>query len=87
MKNRLYLDHLIVHPDTGNIIRGSSGLRKLRWAVSARGKRGGIRIIYFWHYEQVMYLLLAYPKNKKDDLSDDELKILSEIVGEGNAHG
>lgn len=74
------LDTLILDPGAGDVIRGSGGLRKLRWAGSGRGKRGGIRVIYFWHVGQVMYLLLAYPKNKKDDLSAGEVAVLKEIV-------
>ena len=74
------LDTLIVAPAAGDIIKGSAGLRKLRWAAHGRGKRGGIRVIYYWLRGKLMYLLLAYPKNKKDDLSADELKLLKKVV-------
>jgi hypothetical protein len=76
------LDELVARPDAGDIIKGSGGLRKLRWSAHGRGKRGGIRVIYYWQVKQVMYLLLAYPKNKKDDLSDQELSVLKKVVQE-----
>jgi hypothetical protein len=74
------LDELIIEPNAGNVIKGSGGLRKLRWSAHGRGKSGGIRVIYYWCEERVMYLLLAYPKNTKDDLSARELSILREVV-------
>ncbi len=40
--------YLMNHPDAGDIIPGSGGVRKLRWAIRERGKRGGIRVIYYW---------------------------------------
>lgn len=76
------LDALIHQPDAGDLIKGSGGLRKLRWAAHGRGKSGGIRVIYYWCEAQIMYLLLAYPKNKQDDLSPEQLKILRKVVEE-----
>jgi len=40
---------LLIRPEQGVLIRGSGGLRKLRWGVRGRGKRGGVRVIYYWH--------------------------------------
>ena len=57
----------------------------MRWSAPGRGKRGGIRVIYYWYQGQVMYPLMAYPKNKKDDLSADELRVLSAVVEEEKA--
>ena len=72
---------LIANPESGDLIRGSGGLRKLRWAGSGRGKRGGLRIIYYWHVSgSVILLLLAYPKNEQENLSTDQLKILKSII-------
>jgi len=63
---------LSVRPESGDIIQGSGGIRKLRWAGSGRGKRGGIRVIYYYFTEdEQIYMLYAYPKNKKDDLTSD----------------
>jgi hypothetical protein len=72
---------LMANPESGDLIRGSGGLRKLRWAKSGRGKRGGLRVIYYWHVSgNVILLLLAYPKNEQENLSTDQLKILKSII-------
>ena len=65
---RLLQLQLSVRPEFGNIIKASGGIRKLRWAGSGRGKRGGIRVIYYYFTEdEQIYMLYAYPKSKKDD--------------------
>ena len=74
---------LTEHPEAGAIIRGSGGIRKLRWTGSGRGKRGGLRVIYFWFVsDDQILMLLAYPKNEKDDLNADEIKVLRRLVQE-----
>lgn len=68
---------LAEHPDSGKIIRDSGGMRKLRWAGSGRGKRGGLRIIYFWWVaKDRISMLMVYPKNERDDLTSEQLKLL-----------
>lgn len=58
-------------------------MRKVRWAGAGRGKRGGLRLIYYWHpAEQTFYMLLAYPKNAQDDLTSAQLKVLRKLVKE-----
>ena len=72
---------LSAHPESGAIIQNSGGLRKVRWAISGRGKRGGVRVIYYWVVAQDQILMLfMYPKNEKDDLTPAQLKVLREIV-------
>lgn len=72
---------LSVRPESGDLIRGSGGIRKVRWAGSGRGKRGGIRVIYYFiNEEDQIYMLYAYPKRKKDDLSTDQIKQLKTLV-------
>jgi mRNA-degrading endonuclease RelE of RelBE toxin-antitoxin system len=68
-------------PEVGDLIRGGGGLRKVRWAVEGRGKRGGVRIIYYWAvpHEQIL-LLFMYPKSERDDLTPDQLKRLRTII-------
>ncbi len=74
---------LILNPQAGAIIKHSGGLRKLRWGLGTKGKRGGIRIIYYWYVsEDKIYMLLAYGKSEKDDLSLKELKTLRKLVRE-----
>lgn len=66
--------HLSIRPESGDIIKGSGGIRKLRWRGSGRGKRGGIRVIYYFLTEnEQIYMLYAYPKSKKDALTKDAL--------------
>lgn len=72
---------LIARPDVGKVIRGSGGIRKLRWAGSGRGKRGGVRVIYYWiRKEEIVLMLLIYPKKEQDDLTPEQLKTLKNIV-------
>lgn len=75
--------HLIQHPEAGAVIQESGGLRKIRWAVKKQGKRGGIRVIYYWVVtKDLMYMIYAYPKTKQADLSQDQLKMLRRAVEE-----
>lgn len=68
-------------PGAAPVIRGTGGLRKLRWAGSGRGKRGGIRTIYFRRAgPDTIYLLTAYAKADRDDLSPADRKALLQLV-------
>jgi hypothetical protein len=72
---------LLLRPEQGAVIRGSGGLRKLRWARPGQGKRGGARIIYFWHAsDETFYMLYLYPKNVQDDLTPAQIRILRRLV-------
>ncbi len=74
---------LILRPDMGDLIPGSGGLRKIRWGVEGRGKRGGVRVIYYWKVrEDQIIFLLAYPKNVQDNLSSEQLKSLKKVMME-----
>ena len=74
---------LLFRPEGGTLIRGSGGLRKVRWTAPGRGKRGGVRIIYYWaKAEEVIYMLLIYPKSRQEDLTPRQLKILRKLVQE-----
>ena len=67
----------------GALIPGTGGLRKIRWQGSGRGKRGGIRAIYYWAGQvDVLLMLLAYPKNEREDLTPEQKKILATLVRE-----
>ena len=70
-----------LHPGSGDIVSGSGGLRKLRWKAEGRGKRGGIRVIYYWFVAgDLAYMLLAYAKNEQEELTQDQLKTLKQLV-------
>jgi mRNA-degrading endonuclease RelE of RelBE toxin-antitoxin system len=61
---------LLVSPEAGDLIRGGSGLRKLRWSAQGRGKRGGARVIYYWHKpKHHVYLIFGHVKSERDALS------------------
>lgn len=80
---RLLQAVLVNRPDAGDIIPGSGGLRKIRWGLRERGKRGGVRVIYYWAVRQEkLVMLLLYPKNERDDLTKDQLKTLRRIIEE-----
>jgi mRNA-degrading endonuclease RelE of RelBE toxin-antitoxin system len=73
--------HLAEHPDDGDLIRGSGGLRKIRWAAKGHGKRGGVRVIYYWWIgKDRISMLYVYPKNELDDLSATQLKLLRQAL-------
>ena len=74
---RLLQAALIAAPDSGSVIPGGGGIRKLRWGGSGRGKRGGTRVIYRWFPEHARLLMLfVFLKNERDDLSAQQLKRL-----------
>jgi mRNA-degrading endonuclease RelE of RelBE toxin-antitoxin system len=74
---------LIARPEVGDVIQGSGGLRKMRWAAKGHGKRGGSRVIYYWAISEYEILLLyIYPKNVQDDLSPAQLRALRQVVEE-----
>ena len=74
---------LILQPELGDLIPDSGGLRKLRWVEPGRGKgkRGGVRVIYYWYAPQeLIYFLLLYSKGEQDDLSATEKKMLRQLI-------
>jgi mRNA-degrading endonuclease RelE of RelBE toxin-antitoxin system len=77
-----------INPESGNLIPGSGGLRKIRWKVEGQGKRGGIRVIYYWYVpREQIYMMLAYTKNQQEDLTPRQLKILKQLVQEEFSDG
>ncbi len=74
---------LLLRPEQGKVIPGSGGLRKLRWRLKGRGKRGALRLIYYWDTNtERSYMLYLYEKSNQENLTPSQLKILSRIVGE-----
>jgi hypothetical protein len=76
---------LILQPDAGDLIKDTGGLRKFRWSQQRRskGKRSGIRVIYYWYTAgDLIYMLLAYSKDERDDLSATQKRELVRLVKE-----
>ena len=72
---------LIANPEAGDVIRGSGGVRKLRWRVAGRGKRGGIRIIYYLRLQQgQIWMLTLYAKNVDENIAGHILKKIKEEI-------
>lgn len=80
---RLLQNHLIDQPDAGDVIRGSGGVRKVRWAAGGKGKSGGVRVIYYWATadEQTFFLTL-YGKGEKENLSSEDLRTVVRLLKE-----
>lgn len=72
---------LVTNPAQGDLIRGSGGLRKVRWQGVSGGKRG-VRVIYYWDAGDHIYMLYGYKKNRQVNLNQEQLKILSRLVRE-----
>jgi hypothetical protein len=74
---------LAAHPDMGALIRGGSGIRKVRVAVGSRGKSGAARVIYYWAVRKnVILLLFAYRKSVAADLTPKQVSQLARVVRE-----
>jgi mRNA-degrading endonuclease RelE of RelBE toxin-antitoxin system len=74
---------LLLRPEQGNIIRGTGGIRKLRWGGKGHGKSGGLRLIYYWDRQtETIYMLFIYPKNKQENLTPNQCKLLHRLVRE-----
>jgi hypothetical protein len=68
-----FVDFIAANPEEGDLIPGTGGIRKLRWGRQGSGKRGGVRVVYFYHDDDMpLYLLMMYAKAREEDLSPDE---------------
>jgi hypothetical protein len=75
--------YLAKQPDVGDIIRGSGGIRKVRWAKRGRGKSGGVRMIYYWKktHDQI-YMLTIYSKNEQENIDSKTLQRIAKELEE-----
>lgn len=72
---------LAAKPEAGRIVAETGGVRKVRWGLAGRGKRGGARVIYYYHSERLpLFLLTAYPKNEKANLTQAERNAVKRLV-------
>ena len=72
---------LIQDPGAGKVVRGSGGVRKLRWAAPGRGKRGGYRVIYYVRRsKKIIWMLTIFPKSEADSIPGHILKRIREEI-------
>ena len=77
----LLVEYLAYNPTAGDLIPGTGGVRKLRWGLEGRGKRGGARVIYFHHSAGMpLFALTAFAKNERADLSQQDLKDIRQLT-------
>lgn len=73
--------YLAQHPKAGDVMEGTGGVRKLRWQRGGQGKRGGVRVIYYFHNDQMpLYLLTLFAKSERANLSKAERNELSDLT-------
>jgi mRNA-degrading endonuclease RelE of RelBE toxin-antitoxin system len=78
---RALQSYLLHKPDAGDIVRGSGGVRKVRWASSGKGKSGGIRAIYYWKKaEHEIWMLTLYSKSESSTIAGHVLKRIAEAI-------
>ena len=74
---RALQNFLVANPKAGAIIKGSGGLRKVRWGIGGRGKSGGIRTIYYYYEQESLILMIyVYEKSKTSDLTLKQIEML-----------
>ncbi|WP_058517320.1 type II toxin-antitoxin system RelE/ParE family toxin [Legionella parisiensis] len=78
-----FIDYIAEFPLQGDLIVGTGGVRKIRWTGdSNKGKRGGVRVIYYYYDQTIpIFLLTVYGKNQKDNLTQEEKNIIKSIIG------
>lgn len=76
-----FIDFIAANPEEGDMIPDTGGIRKIRWSRQGSGKRGGVRVIYFYHDPAMpLYLLMVYAKARQGDLSPDEKRRVQSLV-------
>lgn len=77
----LLINYVAEHPKAGDIMQGTGGIRKLRWAKTGSGKSGGVRVVYYFHNESMpLFLLSLFGKNEKANLSNAERNLLAKFT-------
>lgn len=75
------VDFLALNPESGDLIRGTGGVRKVRWALKGRGKSGGARVIYFYHDKGMpLFALTIYAKNERANLSAGDCSEMKKLT-------
>lgn len=75
------INYLAAHPNTGVILRGTGGIRKIRWKKEGGGKSGGVRVIYYFHNAKYpLFLLTIFGKSKQENISQAERNMLAKLT-------
>lgn len=78
-----FITFIAGHPEDGAVMVGTGGVRKSRWGVGARGKSGGVRVVYYYHnLTMPIFLLTVFAKNERDNLPQRERNTLRQVVTE-----
>jgi hypothetical protein len=76
-----FVSFIAAHPESGDVIPDTGGVRKVRWSRGGTGKRNGVRVIYFYHTaKSPLYLLMVYAKARQEDLSPTEKRGVRELA-------
>jgi hypothetical protein len=76
-----FIDFIARNPGEGDLIPETGGVRKIRWVRPGSGKRGGARVIYFYHSgDRPLYLLMVYAKARQENLTAEEKKIVRKLA-------
>jgi hypothetical protein len=76
-----FVTYIASHPEAGDVIPDTGGVRKVRWTRTGSGKRGGTRVIYFYHDAgRPLYLLMVYAKAQREDMTPDEKRAARAFV-------
>ena len=76
-----FVEYIARNPEVGDVIPETGGVRKIRWVRAGTGKRGGARVIYFYHDpRRPLYLLMVYAKARKENLTPDEKKAVRKLA-------
>jgi hypothetical protein len=76
-----FVEFIAQNPEEGELIPETGGVRKIRWTRPGSGKRGGTRVIYFYHSrERPLYLLMVYAKARQEDLTAEEKKVVRKLA-------
>lgn len=75
------INYLAFHPQSGGLMQGTGGIRKLRWSAQGKGKSGGVRVIYYYHNGTMpLFLLTVFGKGEKANLSKSERNELAKFT-------
>jgi hypothetical protein len=76
-----FIHYIARHPTAGDVIPDTGGVRKVRWSRAGSGKRGGVRVIYFYHDAgRPLYLLMVYAKARRENMTSDEKRAVRALV-------